>query len=118
MHRKTYDFLVRMRAPVVTDGGEALGEAIEAAMELYRTRKPVSLNEIELTVADKFNATVGAIDSQMRRAVHTAEYRSGRFPNEELDRLKAEWGIDTISLKKFICGSARYLLNERGNSYE
>ncbi len=111
MQQKTYDFLLQIKVPAASSGGELLGEAIELTMDSLRLHRFITMTEIEEKLAEKFGCTSRSIDGKMRRMLDIAEYRSGDYPNEALENLKRECGIDILSMKSFVYGAARWLLN-------
>lgn len=110
MQQKTYDFLVKLRVPMLTLGGELLGEAIEIVMDEMSVHSFVTLAEIESMLADRFNCTPEAADRRLRRAMDTAEFRAGKYPNPELEKLRVEYRVDTWTVKKLIYAVARSLM--------
>lgn len=110
MQQRTYDFLVQMQVPVITFGGELMGEAIEVVMKELQARQFVSLTDIEQSLADTFNCSAGSVDRRLRRAMEMTEFRAGEYPNPELEKLRIEYRIDSWSIKKFIYASARRLM--------
>lgn len=114
MQQKTYDFLLNLKVPMATFGAELLGDAIELVMNEIRVHRFISLAEIESSLADKFNCSVGSADRRMRRALEVTEFRTGNYPNKNLQMLKDRYGIDTLSIKKFLYAAGRELMNDRG----
>lgn len=111
MQQKTYDFLIQMRVPVITFGGELMGEAIEIFMDKLARHQFVSLSDVECALADKFNCSCGSADRRLRRAMEMTEFRAGEYPNPELEQLRVEFRIDTWSVKKFLYAAARRLMS-------
>lgn len=109
MQQKTYDFLIQMRVPVITFGGELMGEAIEIVMNELAHHQFVSLSDIECELADKFSCSPGSADRRLRRAMEMTEFRAGEYLNPELEKLRVEFRIDTWSVKKFLYAAARRL---------
>ena len=110
MQQRTYDFLVQMRVPVITFGGELMGEAIEVVMKDLQAHHFVSLTNIEQSLADTFDCSAGSVDRRLRRTMEITEFRAGEYPNPELEKLRIEYRIDSWSIKKFIYASARRLM--------
>lgn len=110
MQQKTYDFLVQMRVPMLTFGGELMGDAVELTMEDLRHHQFISLADIESELADKLHCSPGAADRRLRRAMEMTEFRCGEYPNSELEKLRVEYHIETWSVKKFIYAVARSLM--------
>lgn len=110
MQQKTHDFLVQMRVPMLTFGGELIGEAVELTMEDLRHHQFISLADIESMLADRFHCSPGAADRRLRRAMDMTEFRAGEYPNPELEKLRVEYHIETWSVKKFIYAVARELM--------
>lgn len=110
MKQKTYDFLVKLRVPMLNFGGELLGEAIEIAMDELSVNSFVSLADIESMLADRFHCSPEAADRRLRRAMEMTEFRAGEFPNPELEKLRVEYHVGTWSVKKLIYAVARRLM--------
>ena len=110
MTQRTYDFLVGLRVPMLTFGGELMGDAVELTMEDLRHHQFISLADIENELADKFHCSPGAADRRLRRAMEMTEFRCGEYPNPELEKLRVEYHIETWSVKKFIYAVARELM--------
>ena len=110
MQQRTYDFLVGLRVPMLTFGGELMGDAVELMMEDLRHHQFISLADIESELADKFHCSPGAADRRLRRAMEMTEFRCGEYPNPELEKLRVEYHIETWSVKKFIYAVARSLI--------
>lgn len=98
---------------MLTFGGELLGEAVEIVMDDLNSHRFVSMAGIEASLADKFNCSPGTADRRMRYALDAAEYRSGG-PNIELEKMKDQYDIKVMSLKKFLYAAGRCLNNDRG----
>ena len=111
MQQRTYDFLVQMRVPVLTFGGELIGEAIELVICELEKHQFISLSDIEGELSDKFHCSPGSADRRLRRAMEMTEFRAGAYPNPELEALRTEYRIETWSIKKFLYAAARRLMN-------
>lgn len=111
MQQKTYDYLIKMKVPMLTFGGELLGEAVEMVMEDIQAHRFISMVTIENALADKFHCSPGSADRRMRYALDFAEYRSGG-QNVELENLKNQYDIKIMSLKKFLYAAGRSLMME------
>ena len=110
MRQKTYDFLVKMRVPMLTLGGELLGEAIDITVDELSVHSFISLADIESTLADRFNCSQKAADRRLRRAMEMTEFRAGEYPNPELEKLRVQYRVGTWSVKKLIYAAARSLM--------
>ena len=110
MQQKTYDFLAKLNVPMLTFGGELMGDAVELTMEDLRHHQFISLADIESVLADKFHCSPGAADRRLRRAMEMTEFRAGEYPNPELEKLRVQYQVDTWSAKKFIYAVARSLI--------
>ena len=110
MTQRTYDFLIGLRVPMLTFGGELMGDAVELTMEDLRHHQFISLADIESVLADKFRCSPGAADRRLRRAMEMTEFRCGEYPNPELEKLRVQYRVDTWSVKKFIYAAARELM--------
>lgn len=110
MQQKTYDFLVHLRVPMLSFGGDLMGDAVEIAIRKLQTHEFISLAEIECALANKFHCSPGAADRRLRRAIEVTEFRSGEYPNPELEKLRVQYQVDTWSVKKFIYAAARSLM--------
>ena len=112
MQQRTYDFLVQLRVPMLTFGGELLGAAVDIAMDELSVHSFISLADIESMLADRFHCSPGAADRRLRRAMEMTEFRAGEYPNPELEKLRIEYHVDTWSVKKLIYASARRLMED------
>lgn len=112
MQKETYDFLVKMRVPMLTFGGDLMGDAIELVMDDLKVSQFISLAEIEESLADRYCCSVRSTDRRLRRALEMAEYRSGEFPNRELEVLRVEYHIEAWTVKKFLYAAARRLMKD------
>ena len=101
MTQRTRDFLVQMRVPMLTFGGELMGAAVELTMEDLRHHQFISLADIENVLADRFHCSPGAADRRLRRAMEMTEFRCGEYPNPELEKLRVEYNVNEWSVKKF-----------------
>lgn len=111
MQQKTYDFLVKMKLPMFLAGSEFLGDGIEIVMNELEQHQFVTMTKINETLAEKFECSSCSVDRRMRRALDIAEFRSGTYPNQELEHLKEQFSIENMSVKKFLYAGARYLMN-------
>lgn len=114
MQQKTHDFLVRMRVPMATFGGDLMGEAIDFAIQEMRNNHFVTLTDIENVLSDRFHCSASSADARLRRALDVTEFRCGEYPNPELERLRAEYQVDRWSVKRFIYAAARKVMNDFG----
>ena len=110
MRQKTYDFLVKMRVPVLTIGGDLLGEGIEIIMRELAVHSFISLYDVEDELAQRTHSTQKAVDQKLRRALDITEFRSGSYPNPELEKLKEEFQFEVVGPKKFMYSVARRLM--------
>lgn len=110
MQQRTYDFLAKLKVPMLTFGGELIGEAVELTMEDLRHHQFISLADIESMLADRFHCSPGAADRRLRRAMDMTEFRAGEYPNPELEKLRVQYRVDVWSVKKFIYAVARSLM--------
>lgn len=111
MQQRTYDFLAKLKVPMLTFGGELIGEAVEMVVDDLNSHRFVSMSDIEASLADKFNCSPGVADRRMRYALDIAEYRSDGV-NTELENLKSTYNIKVLSLKKFLFAAGRSLMME------
>lgn len=111
MQQRTYDFLAKLKVPMLTFGGELMGEAVEMVVDDLNSHRFMSMRDIEASLADKFNCSPGVADRRMRYALDMAEYRSGGV-NAELENLKSTYDIKVLSLKKFLYAAGRSLMTE------
>lgn len=111
MQQRTYDFLVQMKMPMFLAGSEFLGEGIELVMSRLQQHQFITMTEINEILAEKFECSSCSVDRRMRRALDIAVFRSGTYPNQELERLKEQFSIENMSVKKFLYAGARYLMN-------
>ena len=116
MQQRTYDFLAKLKVPMLTFGGELMGEAVEMVVDDLNSHRFMSMRDIEASLADKFNCSPGVADRRMRYALDMAEYRSGGV-NIELENLKSTYDIKVLSLKKFLYAAGRSLMTEVKESF-
>lgn len=120
MQQRTYDFLAKLKVPMLTFGGELMGEAVEMVVDDLNSHRFMSMRDIEASLADKFNCSPGVADRRMRYALDMAEYRSALDMAEyrsggvniELENLKSTYDIKVLSLKKFLYAAGRSLMTE------
>lgn len=112
MQQKTHDFLVKMRVPMATFGGDLMGEAIDFAIQEMQADRFVTLTDIENVLSDRFHCSASSADARLRRALDVAEFRSGVHPNPELERLRLEYRVDRWSVKQFIYAATRRLISD------
>lgn len=112
MQQKTHDFLVKMRVPMATFGGDLMGEAIDFTIQEMRADRFITLTDIENVLSDRFHCSASSADARLRRALEAAEFRCGEYPNPELERLRAEYQVDRWSVKQFIYAVARRLMSD------
>ena len=86
MQQRTYDFLAKLKVPMLTFGGELMGEAVEMVVDDLNSHRVMSMRDIEA-------------------------YRSGGV-NAELENLKSTYDIEVLSLKKFLYAAGRSLMTE------
>ena len=120
MQQRTYDFLAKLKVPMLTFGGELMGEAVEMVIDDLNSHRFMSMRDIEASLADQFNCSPGVADRRMRYALDMAEYRSALDMAEyrsggvniELENLKSTYDIKVLSLKKFLYAAGRSLMTE------
>ena len=100
---------------MLTFGGELLGEAVEMVMADIQAHRFISMASIENALADKFSCSPSSADRRMRYALDFAEYRSGG-QNVELEKMKEQYDINILSLKKFLYAAGRSLMMEVNNN--
>ena len=69
MQQRTYDFLAKLKVPMLTFGGELMGEAVEMVVDDLNSHRFMSMRDIEASLADKFNCSPGVADRRMRYAL-------------------------------------------------
>lgn len=62
MQQRTYDFLAKLKVPMLTFGGELMGEAVEMVVDDLNSHRFMSMRDIEASLADKFNCSPGVAD--------------------------------------------------------
>lgn len=112
MQQKTHDFLVKMRMPMATFGGDLMGEAIDFAIQEMQENRFVTLTDVENVLSKRFHCSASSADARLRRAMELAEFRCGEYPNPELEKLRAEYQVDRWSVKKFIYVAAKRVMND------
>lgn len=55
MQQRTYDFLAKLKVPMLTFGGELMGEAVEMVIDDLNSHRFMSMRDIEASLADMFN---------------------------------------------------------------
>lgn len=93
MQQRTYDFLVKMRIPMVGDAIEMMGDICTA-------------------IAEKYHTNVKSVTARLVRTVDAMEYRSGVYPNPEMEKLRIEFRLDKWTLKRFLYAAARRLMGQ------
>lgn len=88
-----------------------LQKKIPVVFDDLNSHRFMSMRDIEASLADKFNCSLGVADRRMRYALDMAEYRSGGV-NVELENLKSTYDIKVLSLKKFLYAAGRSLMME------
>ena len=101
MQQKTYDFLVKMRIPMVGDAVEMMGDAVEMTMI-----------DICTAIAEKYHTNVKSVTARLVRVVDAMEYRSGMYPNPEMEELRIAFRLDKWTLKRFLYAAARRLMGQ------
>ena len=87
MQQRTYDFLAKLKVPMLPFGGELMGEAVEMVIDDLNSHRFMSMRDIEASLADKFNCSPGVADRSLRCELDMADYSSGG-DNVELHNLK------------------------------
>ena len=80
MQQRTYDFLVKMRIPMVGDAIEMMGDAIEMTIDSLDSHRSVPMIDICAAIAEKYHTNVKSVTARLVRVVDAMVYRSGRAP--------------------------------------
>lgn len=112
MQQRTYDFLVKMRIPMVGDAIELMGDAIEMTIDSLDSHRSAPMVDICTAIAEKYHTNVKSITARLVRTVDAMEYRSGVYPNPEMEKLRIEFRLDKWTLKRFLYAAARRLMGQ------
>ncbi len=112
MQQRTYDFLVKMRIPMVGDAIELMGDAIEMTIDSLDSHRSAPMVDICTAIAEKYHTNVKSVTARLVRTVDAMEYRSGVYPNPEMEKLRIEFRLDKWTLKRFLYAAARRLMGQ------
>lgn len=112
MQQRTYDFLVKMRIPMVGDAIELMGDAIEMTIDSLDSHRSAPMVDICTVIAEKYHTNVKSVTARLVRTVDAMEYRSGVYPNPEMEKLRIEFRLDKWTLKRFLYAAARRLMGQ------
>ncbi len=112
MQQRTYDFLVNMRIPMVGDAVEMMGDAVEMIIDLLNSHRSAPMVDICTAIAEKYHTNVKSVTARLVRTVDAMEYRSGVYPNPEMEELRIAFRIDKWTLKRFLYAAARRLMGQ------
>ena len=112
MQKRTYDFLVKMRIPMVGDAIELMGDAIEMTIDSLDSHRSAPMVDICTAIAEKYHTNVKSVTARLVRTVDAMEYRSGVYPNPEMEKLRIEFRLDKWTLKRFLYAAARRLMGQ------
>lgn len=112
MQQRTYDFLVKMRIPMVGDAIELMGDAIEMTIDSLDSHRSAPMVDICTAIAEKYHMNVKSVTARLVRTVDAMEYRSGVYPNPEMEKLRIEFRLDKWTLKRFLYAAARRLMGQ------
>lgn len=112
MQQRTYDFLVKMRIPMVGDAIELMGDAIEMTIDSLDSHRSAPMVDICTAIAEKYHTNVKSVTARLLRTVDAMEYRSGVYPNPEMEKLRIEFRLDKWTLKRFLYAAARRLMGQ------
>lgn len=112
MQQRTYDFLVKMRIPMVGDAIELMGDAIEMTIDSLDSHRSATMVDICTAIAEKYHTNVKSVTARLVRTVDAMEYRSGVYPNPEMEKLRIEFRLDKWTLKRFLYAAARRLMGQ------
>lgn len=112
MQQRTYDFLVKMRIPMVGDAIELMGDAIEMTIDSLDSHRSAPMVDICTAIAEKYHTNVKSVTARLVRTVDAMEYRSGVYPNPEMEKIRIEFRLDKWTLKRFLYAAARRLMGQ------
>lgn len=112
MQQRTYDFLVKMRIPMVGDAIEMMGDAIEMTIDSLNSHRSAPMVDICTAIAEKYHTNVKSVTARLVRTVDAMEYRSGVYPNPEMEGLRIAFRLDKWTLKRFLYAAARRLMGQ------
>ena len=112
MQQRTYDFLVKMRIPMVGDAIELMGDAIEMTIDSLDSHRSAPMVDICTAIAEKYHTNVKSVTARLVRTVDAMEYRSGVYPNPEMEKLRIEFRLDKWTLKRFLYAAERRLMGQ------
>lgn len=112
MQQRTYDFLVKMRIPMVGDAIELMGDAIEMTIDSLNSHRSAPMVDICTAIAEKYHMNVKSVTARLVRTVDAMEYRSGVYPNPEMEKLRIAFRLDKWTLKRFLYAAARRLMGQ------
>ena len=110
MQQRTYDFLVKMRIPMVGDAIEMMGDAIEMTIDSLNSHRSAPMVDICTAIAEKYHTNVKSVTARLVRTVDAMEYRSGVYPNPEMEGLRIAFRLDNWTLKRSLSAAARRLM--------
>lgn len=112
MQKRTYDFLVKMQIPMVGDAIEMMGDAIEMTIDSLDSHRSAPMIDICTAIAEKYHTNVKSVTARLVRTVDAMEYRSGVYPNPEMEKLRIAFRLDKWTLKRFLYAAARRLMGQ------
>ena len=112
MQQRTYDFLVKMRIPMVGDAIEMMGDAIEMTIDSLDSHRSVPMIDICAAIPEQYHTNVQSVTARLVRVVDAMEYRSGVYPNPEMEELRIAFRLDKWTLKRFLYAAARRLMGQ------
>ena len=70
MQQKTYNFLMKMRIPMVGDAVEMMGDAVEMTIDVLNSHRSVPMIDICTAIAEKYHTNVKSVTARLVRVVN------------------------------------------------
>lgn len=97
---------------MVGDAIELMGDAIEMTIDSLDSHRSAPMVDICTAIAEKYHTNVKSVTARLVRTVDAMEYRSGVYPNPEMEKLRIEFRLDKWTLKRFLYAAARRLMGQ------
>ena len=96
----------------VGDAVEMMGDAVEMTIDLLNSHRSAPMVDICTAIAEKYHTNVKSVTARLVRTVDAMEYRSGVYPNPEMEELRIAFRLDKWTLKRFLYAAARRLMGQ------
>lgn len=97
---------------MVGDAIELMGDAIEMTIDSLNSHRSAPMVDICTAIAEKYHMNVKSVTARLVRTVDAMEYRSGVYPNPEMEKLRIAFRLDKWTLKRFLYAAARRLMGQ------